>query len=57
MTDPDRNTNIYAYIDNKMASFHQFLNNEYISKVTNLIKIENSKLGDEIANDINNIEK
>ena len=32
---------------------HSFLNTDYVDKIQNLIKFETSKLGEEIALDIN----
>ena len=49
--------NIYSYLDSKITNLHAYLNTEYVLKIQNLIKIETSKLGEEIASDINLIEK
>ena len=53
----EESDNIYSYLDSKITNLHTYLNTEYVSKIQNLIKIETSKLGEEIASDINLIEK
>ena len=45
--------NVFQYIDQKISNMHSFLNTDYVDKIQNLIKIETSKLGEEIAQDIN----
>ena len=45
--------NVFQYIDQKISNMHSYLNTDYVDKIQNLIKIETSKLGEEIAQDIN----
>lgn len=49
--------NIYSYMDMKIQNLHEYLSVDYVSKLQNLMKIETSKLGEEVASDINVIER
>jgi uncharacterized membrane-anchored protein YhcB (DUF1043 family) len=56
LTEPEV-LNVYAYVDSKMATLRHYINTDYHSQMVSLVKAETSRLGDEIASDINQLEK